>query len=47
MIDKAKGNGLFSTDGKFWIKVADAKKAILARAGEKRKAELKAKPLDK
>jgi hypothetical protein len=47
VIDKAKENGLLADDGKFWIKAADAKKAILARAEEKKKAELKAKPLDK
>jgi hypothetical protein len=47
VIDKAKANGLRATDGDFWIKAADAKKAILARAEEKMKAELKAKPLDK
>ena len=47
VIDKAKENSLLATDGDFWKKAADAKKAILARAEEKKKAELKAKPLDK
>lgn len=46
-IDVAKDNGLRATDGDFWKKAAEAKKAILARAEAKKNAELKAKAVDK